>query len=201
MPDQVPEGTGTTFIGPHRTAAVMNLGPGRSSAFFTYHSADPAAELERGPARALAAAFGDLGGGAADALAQLGRDPGGPYFDSVSQIVLDGWSRGRVVLLGDAAWCVSLFAGYGAALALTGADRLGTALEEHGADLPAALTAWENGLRAEVRQRQAMARRGIARFAPPTRAHVWAQELTIRAIRLPGVRGLIRRSIERAQAP
>lgn len=197
VPDHVPAGAGTTFIGPRRTAAVMNLGPGRSSAFFTYRSGDPLADLERGPARALTTAFGDLGGGVADALAQLERDEDGAYFDAVSQVLLDGWSRGRVVLLGDAAWCVSLFAGYGAALALAGADRLGAALEEHD-DVPAALETWETGLRPEVRRRQALARRGIAQFAPPSRAHVWARDMTMRAIRLPGVRGLIRRSIERA---
>ncbi|GAA5141763.1 hypothetical protein [Pseudonocardia adelaidensis] len=50
------------------------------------------------------------------------------YFDSASQVVLDRWSNGWVVLLGDAAWSPSLFSGAGAATALTGADLLGTLL-------------------------------------------------------------------------
>ncbi|SFB14000.1 2-polyprenyl-6-methoxyphenol hydroxylase [Amycolatopsis marina] len=198
LPEDVPEGAGATFIGPGRTAAVVNLGPGRSSTFFTYRATDPAAELARGPVSALTAAFGDLGGGVPDALRQLEADPAGAYFDSVSQIVLDGWSRNRVVLIGDAAWCVTLFAGYGAALALDGADRLGAALDGHGDDIPAALAEWEAGLRPEVRKRQALARKGISQFAPPSKAHVLARDLTIRAIGLPGIRGLVRRSIERA---
>ncbi|MGW1740635.1 FAD-dependent oxidoreductase [Nocardia sp. NPDC001965] len=198
VPAHVPEGVGTTFLGPRRTAAVMNLGPGRSSAFFTYRSPDPAADTARGAAPALTGAFGDLGGGVAEALRQLTADPAGAYFDSVGQIVMDRWSRGRVVLLGDAAWCVTVFAGYGAALALDGADRLGAAVEAHGADLPAALDAWAESLRPEVRKRQALARRGISRFAPPTRAHVWAGDLMLRAIQLPGIRDLVRRSIQRA---
>lgn len=111
---------------------------------------------------------------------------------------MDRWSQGRVVLLGDAAWCVTVFAGYGAALALDGADRLGTALAAHGDDIPAALDAWEATLRPEVTKRQALARKGISRFAPPSRAHVWAGELMLRAIQLPGIRGLVRRSIQRA---
>ncbi|MGW5388304.1 FAD-dependent oxidoreductase [Nocardia sp. NPDC003963] len=197
-PAHVPEGIGTTFLGPRRTAAVMNLGPGRSSAFFTYRSPDSAAESARGAASALTRAFGDLGGGIADALRQLTVDPSDAYFDSVGQIVMDRWSRGRVVLLGDAAWCVTVFAGYGAALALDGADRLGAAAEAHDADIPAALDAWEESLRPEVRKRQALARKGISRFAPPTRAHVWAGDLMLRAIGLPGIRGLVRRSIQRA---
>lgn len=198
VPEHVPHGVGTTFLGPRRTAAVMNLGPGRSSAFFTYRSLDPAAELARGAASALTAAFGDLGRGVAEALEQLSADPADAYFDSVGQIVADRWSSGRVVLLGDAAWCVTVFAGYGAALALDGADRLGAALDAHGDDLTTALDAWERSLRPEVRKRQALARKGISRFAPPTRAHVWAGDLMLRAIQLPGIRGLVQRSIQRA---
>lgn len=197
VPTEVPVGSGTTFIGPRRTAAVMNLGPGRSSCFFTYRSPAPAAELEGGALRALTGAFGDLGGGVPDALRQLEAAPEDAYFDSVSQIVMDTWHRGRVVLLGDAAWCVTLFAGYGAALALAGADRLGTALEQHG-DVPSALRAWEEGLRPEISKRQGLARKGMAQFAPPNNVHIWIRDVTLRAMGLPGIRQLVLRSIQRA---
>ncbi|MEU4312583.1 FAD-dependent monooxygenase [Nocardia sp. NPDC024068] len=197
-PHDVPENSGTTFIGPGRTAAVINLGPGRSSAFFTYRTADPAAELAAGPVSALTAAFGDVGGGVPDALGQLAQAPAGAYFDSVSQVVADSWSRGRVVLVGDAAWCVTLFAGHGAALALAGAGELGTALDEHPGDIPAALAHWEKQLRPEVTERQALARRGMGQYAPPTRAHIWARDLMLRTITLPGIRGLAARSMQRA---
>jgi 2-polyprenyl-6-methoxyphenol hydroxylase-like FAD-dependent oxidoreductase len=43
------------------------------------------------------------------------------YFDRVSQIRMECRSQGRIVLLGDAAFCVSLMAGQGAALAMTAA--------------------------------------------------------------------------------
>lgn len=198
VPGHVPEGAGTTFIGPGRTAAVMNLGPQRSSAFFTYRCPDPADELALGAAPALTGAFGDLGGGVADALHQLEADPATAYFDSVGHIVMERWSHDRVVLLGDAAWCVTVFAGYGAALALDGADRLGTAIAAHGDEVPTALDTWERELRPEVHKRQALARKGISRFAPPSRIHVRAGELMLRAIQLPGIRGLVRYAIQRA---
>ncbi|WP_280419019.1 FAD-dependent oxidoreductase [Nocardia carnea] len=197
-PEHVPDGAGTTFIGPGRTAGVMNLGPQRSSTFFTYRCPDTRAELDRGPAAALTQSFGDLGGGVTEALHQLETDPGGAYFDSVGQVVMDRWSDGRIVLLGDAAWCVTVFAGYGAALALDGADRLGSALAEHSEDIPGALAAWESSLRPEVGKRQDLARKGISRFAPATRAQVWAGELMLRAIGLPGIRSLVQRAIRRA---
>ncbi|MGW4246027.1 FAD-dependent oxidoreductase [Nocardia sp. NPDC004722] len=196
VPEHISDGFGITHIGPGRTAAVMNLGPERSSAFFTYRCLDPRAELGLGAESALEQAFGDLGGGVAEALGQL--DSATVYFDSVGQIVMDRWSRDRVVLLGDAAWCVTVFAGYGAALALDGADRLGSALAAHGDDIPAALAAWETALRPEVRKRQALARKGISRFAPSSRAQVWAGEMALRAIGLPGIRTLVRRAIQRA---
>ena len=43
------------------------------------------------------------------------------YFDRISQIRMEAWSRGRVGLVGDAAFCVSLAAGQGSALAMTAA--------------------------------------------------------------------------------
>ncbi|MFI0792697.1 hypothetical protein ACH4OY_08360 [Micromonospora rubida] len=84
-----------------------------------------------------------------------------------------------------------------AALALAGADQLGTALQRHH-DIPAALAEWDAGLCPEATKRQALARREMLQYAPPSRFHVWMSDLTIRAITLPGIRGLVRRSIERA---
>jgi 2-polyprenyl-6-methoxyphenol hydroxylase-like FAD-dependent oxidoreductase len=198
IPADVPQGAGTTFIGPRRMAAVANLGPGRSSAFFAYRVADADAEVARGPVAALAAAFGDLGGGFPDALDQLADNPASAYFDTVSQVVMDRWSRGRVALLGDAAWCVTLFAGFGAASALAGADHLGTALQDHGDNVTAALVQWEAGWRPEIVKRQALARRGMRQYAPPNRASVWMTDAMMRMVTLPGFRSLVLRSAQRS---
>ena len=43
------------------------------------------------------------------------------YFDAASQIHMDCWSSGRVILLGDAAYCASPMSGQGTSLALMGA--------------------------------------------------------------------------------
>ncbi len=63
----------------------------------------------------------------------------GIYFDSVSQVVLPAWSKGRVVLIGDACHCVSLVAGQGASLAVAGAYVLYQELTRPGSTLAAAL--------------------------------------------------------------
>jgi 2-polyprenyl-6-methoxyphenol hydroxylase-like FAD-dependent oxidoreductase len=44
---------------------------------------------------------------------------GDVYIDHLTQIHMDTWRRGRVVLAGDAAWCVTPMGGGGASLALT----------------------------------------------------------------------------------
>ena len=46
------------------------------------------------------------------------------YFDACAQVHMTSWSTGRVVLVGDAAWCPSPASGAGAELALVGAYRL-----------------------------------------------------------------------------
>ncbi|KXP03940.1 FAD-dependent oxidoreductase [Tsukamurella pseudospumae] len=191
-PEGLPEQTASTFIDVGRTAAVFRPRGGAPSAFFTYRTD----ETPRGPVEALAEHFGDLSGPVHEA-ARWSADTDDAYVDSVSQVVMDAWSRGRVVLLGDAAWCVSLFAGHGAGLALAGADRLGAALLDHPGELSDAAREWETGLREEVRTRQRQARAGMARFAPPSRFHVHVQDLMIRALTAPVVGGLLMRGLHR----
>ncbi|MFC5827246.1 FAD-dependent monooxygenase [Nonomuraea insulae] len=110
------------------------------------------------------------------------------YFDTISQVVAPTWSHGRVVLLGDAAWCVTLFAGYGSALAVGGADRLGTELERHDGDIGAALAAWERALRPEVEAKQRLGRRVKGVYAPANPLLLWLTQLPLRLAALPPVR-------------
>jgi 2-polyprenyl-6-methoxyphenol hydroxylase-like FAD-dependent oxidoreductase len=105
------------------------------------------------------------------------------YFDRISQIVMDTRSRGRVVLIGDSACCVSLFAGYGASLAVGGANLLGTALDQD-PDILRALHPWEARLRPDVAKKQ---HRAAARrlFVAPNRV---VHELRLLTFRLVGSR-------------
>ncbi len=43
------------------------------------------------------------------------------YFDSLSQVRMNSWSKGRVVLLGDSAACPTPMAGMGTSIAVVGA--------------------------------------------------------------------------------
>ena len=72
------------------------------------------------------------------------------YFDSVTRVRLDRWSQGRVVLIGDAADCVSLL-GEGSSMALVGAAALAEQLAAQPTDTPAALQHYERAHRRRLR--------------------------------------------------
>ena len=76
------------------------------------------------------------------------------YFDRVSQIQMEHWSRGRVALVGDAAYCVSLLAGQGSALAMTGAYILAGELAKAAGKHDIAFANYEKILRGFVEKKQ-----------------------------------------------
>ncbi|OBH10714.1 FAD-binding protein [Mycobacterium sp. E1747] len=56
------------------------------------------------------------------------------YFDEMSQIKMDRWSKGRIALVGDAAYCCSPLSGQGTSVALLGAYILAGELAAAGDD-------------------------------------------------------------------
>ncbi|MEV5553972.1 FAD-dependent monooxygenase [Nonomuraea wenchangensis] len=90
-------------------------------------------------------------------------------FDSVHQVKMPRWSSGRVVLLGDAAWCLTTYSGMGASASLCGGAALGKAMREHPDDLDDALNAWETGLRPFITEQQRTAKIKQQRFVPSSR--------------------------------
>jgi len=95
------------------------------------------------------------------------------YFDRVSQIRMQAWSKGRVMLLGDAAACVSLLAGEGSGLAMTEAYVLAGELQRARGDYREAYCRCEDRLRPFIAQKQAAAVNFAAAFAPATATGVW----------------------------
>jgi 2-polyprenyl-6-methoxyphenol hydroxylase-like FAD-dependent oxidoreductase len=95
------------------------------------------------------------------------------YFDRVSQIHMEAWSKGRVALVGDAAYCASLLAGQGSALAMVGAYVLAGELGRSPDDPEAAFARYERLMRPFIVKKQKAAVRFAASFAPRTRFGVW----------------------------
>ncbi|RDI23782.1 FAD-dependent monooxygenase [Lentzea flaviverrucosa] len=86
------------------------------------------------------------------------------HFDSMSQIRMDSWSRGTVVLLGDAGYCGSPMSGQGTSMALVGAYVLAGELAK---DPSAAFQRYEELLRPYVTANQDMALRNVETGGAP----------------------------------
>jgi 2-polyprenyl-6-methoxyphenol hydroxylase-like FAD-dependent oxidoreductase len=69
------------------------------------------------------------------------------HFDSMSQIRMDAWSRGRIVLVGDAGYSISPATGQGTTVAMIGAYVLAGELAMHKEYPLAGIAAYENALR------------------------------------------------------
>ncbi|MER5890121.1 FAD-dependent monooxygenase [Streptomyces sp. NPDC001941] len=95
--------------------------------------------------------FGDLGWQTPRVLDALEDDA--LYFEAIGQAKLPTWSRGRVALLGDAAFCASPISGMSTTLALTGAYVLAGELTG-GADPAAAFARYERLMRPFVTRAQ-----------------------------------------------
>lgn len=125
------------------------------------------------------------------------------YFDRVSQIRIDRWSCGRVALLGDAGFCVSLLAGQGSALAMTAAYVLAGELAAAHGRHEEAFGNYENRLRKFIEAKQRGAAKFGSAFAPRTRLGLFLRNQVIRAFAIPGLaRALFGRDItDRLQLP
>lgn len=110
------------------------------------------------------------------------------YFDSVSQIRMQHWSRGRIALVGDAAFCVSLLAGQGSALAMISSYVLaGELAAAHDDRYELAFGRYEALLRSYIAAKQSAAERFAGAFAPKTQFGLSFRNLVIKAFAFPGV--------------
>jgi 2-polyprenyl-6-methoxyphenol hydroxylase-like FAD-dependent oxidoreductase len=111
------------------------------------------------------------------------------YFDSVSQIHLDRWSKGRVVLVGDAAYCASPASGQGTSLALVGAYVLAGELASGGG-----LDGYEREMRPYVEANQKLGPANVKGMVLPSRAVIWFQMRMLKLLpHLPGRDRMIER--------
>jgi 2-polyprenyl-6-methoxyphenol hydroxylase-like FAD-dependent oxidoreductase len=117
---------------------------------------------------ALRHVYGDFAGLMPEILDGV-EEAGTTHVDTVAQIRLGSWRRGRVVLVGDAAWCPTLYSGQGSALALVGGESLGTHVAARPHDVEAGLARWEAAHRPAAHAAGSAARRSRHFFLPGNR--------------------------------
>jgi 2-polyprenyl-6-methoxyphenol hydroxylase-like FAD-dependent oxidoreductase len=181
------EGVYVSYAVPGRQIARYALRDDRS-AFFLILAADRTlAQVRHDPEaqrHVLNTAFGGLGWETAEIMEAMSSAED-LYFDAVAQARLPHWSRSRVVLLGDAAYCPSLLAGQGSAFAMAGAFVLAQELAAAHGDHRIAFAAYERRFKPFIEAKQRAAERVGGWFAPRTVAALQLRNLGMRALNLP----------------
>ncbi|WP_293235970.1 FAD-dependent monooxygenase [Mycolicibacterium sp.] len=126
--------------------------------------------------RVLSDVYSDVGNAAPRILATLNDDPASLYLDRIAQVRMPAWSKGRVAVVGDAAYCATPVSGMGTSLALIGAYLLAGELAEN-PDHTAAFAAYETRMRPIVDAAQKLPP-GVPGIANPT------SRLGVRILRL-----------------
>ena len=144
-----------------------NLGTTRATLGFMDDPGDFEDLPPAGQVAELRRRFGDLGWEVPRVLDAIGQGEE-LYVEDLTQVVCPTWSAGRVVLLGDAAWCVTPIAGAGTSLALLGAYVLAAELAAlaPGEAPAAAYERWEGWMRPVVEEAQDLPP-GTPRLANP----------------------------------
>ncbi|BCY10616.1 FAD-dependent monooxygenase [Actinoplanes sp. L3-i22] len=192
---------GLTWSAPGRMAAIY--APGCTDTLhgflMTRRPQPPLAELGDAAAqRALMAEVFAGDGWLVPKLLDGMRAADDVFFDVTSQIHLPSWSRGRVVLTGDAAHAPSFFSGQGTSIALVGAYLLAGELAT-ATDHTAAFAAYEQKTRPFVRMNQALADTGGTTLAPSTARALWLRNnVLLKLAPLLARTGLLGRSARRA---
>ncbi|KPM42799.1 hypothetical protein AK830_g3732 [Neonectria ditissima] len=99
-----------------------------------------------------------------------------PVIDSLTMVSLRKWSKGRILLLGDAAHCLTLMSGQGAGMAIASAEILGKELMAT-EDVLEALVNHEQKLRQPIESLQHRSRRMAAMYIPRNRFWYWLRNL------------------------
>lgn len=172
------DGDGLMLADTRRTLTVFSLEGRPSTALFSYRTKNPTAASKKDPLTTLRQIFVDLDidGIVSRALEDLAATDDF-LFDSVQMVKMPRWSKGRVLLLGDSAWCLTLYSGMGASAGMIGGLALGDSLKSCNGDVDAALQAFEAKLRPFVRKHQRFVVLRSQLFVPSTRLSLWGRRV------------------------
>ncbi|MGW0227346.1 FAD-dependent monooxygenase [Actinopolymorpha singaporensis] len=191
---------GRAYLTPGRLVAVYSARDNTEAKAVFYFAAPGAPSHDRrdvaAQQRMVARAYAGNGWETERLLAAM---PSAPdfWFDSISAVRMDSWSRGRVALLGDAAWCPTPLSGMGTGLAIVGAYVLAGELALAGGDHQAAFARYEDALAEYVRGCAKQAD-GVANWmVPGNRFMAWFVHQNYRLLPYVPWKGRIAASIRR----
>jgi 2-polyprenyl-6-methoxyphenol hydroxylase-like FAD-dependent oxidoreductase len=187
--------TALTLTAPKRQVRLYPIRGGRLATFFLHKAEGTWDKLSL---RSACAELRDVYGGVnwivrrvldqCDSASEM-------YFESVAQIEMPRWSRGRVVLIGDACQSVSPISGYGASMAVAAALILADELTR-AVDIGVALDRYERRVKPVVERRQRAGRRLAPWFVPAGPFRLTIRNAITRTSTWPIVASVIRSRIE-----
>lgn len=122
------------------------------------------------------------------------------YFDSVCQVKLEQWSKGRVALLGDAAYCASPLSGMGTGMAVVGAYVLANELKLASTDHRQAFARYQQKMQPFADASQALALKAVNGFVPASPATIWLRNLMMKLLPLFPVEVMLKEVLAAANA-
>ncbi|MBF6168961.1 FAD-dependent monooxygenase [Streptomyces gardneri] len=122
------------------------------------------------------------------------------YFDELARIDMPSWSRGRVVLLGDAGYCGSPLTGQGTAMALVGAYVLAGELAARADNPGAGLARYEEVLRPFVTTAQQLPPGGLRAMTPKSRLGIRAGYTLSRLMMSKAMRPVMMRMLSKTES-
>ncbi|MEZ4769348.1 MAG: FAD-dependent monooxygenase [Caldilineales bacterium] len=139
----------------------------------------------------LRSAFDGMGWIVPQLLDDMPASGGDILVDTVTQIRMDTWRKGRVVLVGDAAGCMTLISGQGASMAMAGPYVLAEELGQT-SDWQQALANYEHRVKPQNDLRQRKAHDFAKQFVPGSELGIKAQTVIMKLVTYQAFSGLLK---------
>lgn len=192
-----------TYAAAGRTALMYaTAGDTDATAMFLFRS--PTSSYDRRDTDAQRALLAEAYAGAGWEVPRLldaARHSRDFYFDRICQVHLEQWWRGRVALVGDAAYCPSPASGQGSSLALVGAYVLAGELAAAAGDHEAGFAGYQARMRDFVTRNQTLGPDNLKTMVMGSRAKIWFQLRMLKLMpHLPGSAAVIAAVADRLAA-
>lgn len=184
-----------SYAHPGRISEFYQLAEGRFAALHVWVQSPQPQHAKLAPFDELTQVFADDHPDVRAIIAAGARESRPPLIDDMMLVEAPAWSKGRIVLAGDAAHCITLISGQGAGMAMTGAAVLAEEIAARD-DLAQALAAYEARMRGTVGRLQERSRNIARWFVPQSKLAFHWRNIMLRAMPRALLRRYFRRSFE-----
>jgi 2-polyprenyl-6-methoxyphenol hydroxylase-like FAD-dependent oxidoreductase len=177
VPINVNKGEVLSMLCPKRQIMTYDTGNGVSNSLFVFQSEKQKHLTTADEVEILKKEFADFASPVPEIINEAAKKET-LFFDQVTQIrIHEKWHKNRVVLIGDAAYCITLLSGQGSSMAMTAAYVLSEQLKKYGDNVERAFENYEKELRPLIETMQKKAVKNAATYIPSTKFNLWIRNL------------------------